>query len=198
MCDRAEWTQELENIKTEMREAIVPPDRPELKKDHVDLEMSRCLFQWLRDFRDAGHSVEGIRSLEERWLADLSGWPEPQHGWVEQAVLEWGEKLLPDYIAEFEDGEAEYLADYAFADLVENFPRVHLQRRRRALERKLQMQNPPTLLPHRPVRRGHANTVERRATWQRVPSMFEQQEEWQAEIKMVKTGQRTTSTLLGP
>ena len=36
-------------------------------------------------------------------------------------MLEWGERLLPDYIGEFEDGEAEYLADYAFAELAELF-----------------------------------------------------------------------------
>ena len=186
ICDRAHWQAQVEAIRQELRDAITPPPNPELKKQHLDLEMSRCVFQWLRHFREAGSTTDGIEPLADRWLANISEWPPETHGWLEQAVLEWGERMLPDYIAEFEDGEAEYLADYAFADLVELFPRVHLQRKLRSFERKLDMQNPPTLLPHRPVRRGTANEQERRTQWQPVPSLFDAQTAWQSDISQVK------------
>ena len=98
-------------------------------------------------------------------------------------LIEWGQKTLPDIIAEFIDGEAEFIADDEFATLVSDLPLYNMQCDIRYWQRRIDsLQEAGTKdVPRRPVKRGVANPTERNATRQPVPRLYDHGA-WQAAL----------------
>ena len=156
----------------------------------IDVE-AHCTTQtwtWFQEFVAQGQTQDGLLSLEDRWFGELADLVSEIHEAVGLAFLRWGQNVLPDIIAKFEDGEAEFIVDDAFASAVHDLPAFHLQQRiaqQRAIIRRVDATGIDDV-PHRAVKTGTANTKERNATRQRVPSLFEEQITWQAHLCQVK------------
>ena len=156
----------------------------------IDVE-AHCTTQtwaWFQDFVAQGQTQDGLLSLEDRWFGELADLVSEIHDAAGLAFLRWGQNVLPDIIAKFEDGEAEFIVDDAFASAVNDLPAFHLQQRiakQRAIIRRVDATGTDDV-PHRAVKTGTANTKERNATRQRVPSLFEEQNTWQAHLCQVK------------
>ena len=162
----------LEALMQEYRTLTAEPSEA-VSVDAVCHTLTATTQQWFQDFCNAGHDQSGHPTLTDRWLAYLMDFPAPHHSWLELQFIDWGQKHLPDLIAQFVDGEAEPIADKAFAELLDDFPIYNLQceiSRVQIRLRALQAQGDEDV-PHRPVRRGTANVQERNTTRQPVPRL---------------------------
>lgn len=65
--------------------------------------------------------------------------------------LAWGDHWLPDVIAEFLDGKAEYIVDELYAQFATELPRYQLLAKVSALEAKLRHCVEHGPVPHRPL-----------------------------------------------
>ena len=143
---------------------------------------------WFQRFRDEGFDADIINELPDAWL-DLSADQDPNFGtWLESVYISWGEKVLPDVLAEFMDGEAEGLVEQAFTDLIYEFPRMQILTRMTFLRQKIRrLETEQHLLyPHRAVKRGSANVKERISSALHIPSLFHEQESWLQKTRTIK------------
>ena len=183
----AQIQQELECVHAALQIAEVPS---ETLAASIELKsaLSQATKDWFLLFCEEGHDESLIESLPDRWIA-LLGDPQGQYDeWFESEFMQWGQDDLPDVIAEFLDGRAKSLVDDAFCELVSLFPRFDLMQKRTLLTAKLRHleQEAAELFPHRDIRRGNANNLERAATAAHVPSRFEEQQTFFRQIRQVK------------
>ena len=102
--------------------------------------------------------------------------------WLERCFLAWGQTELGDLIAEFEDGEAEYIADEAFAVFAQEFSTTDQQVRLSFLRQKIRTllaQDPDH--PHRAIRLP-AGSKQQVASRQ-VVMKFEEQTDWHERLR---------------
>ena len=111
-----------------------------------------CGFQ---RFQDGGFDADTIKELPDAWL-DQSADQDPRYGnWLESVYISWGEKVMPDVLAELIDGEAEMLIEQAFTDMIYDFPRMQLLTEITFLRQKIRRLETEqhVLFPHRTVKR---------------------------------------------
>ena len=87
------------------------------------------------------------------------------------------------------DGEVEYILDDLFAEVVGLLPRPSAEAKLaflKAKQRRLEAECGQPDVPHRPVRRGNANAIERRTTVQQIPHAYESQAVWLADLGCVR------------
>jgi len=157
----------------------------------VTAQLTACTRQWLIDFQDAGYETDTITALSDRWTDILVGMlesrmdepPEARFDvWLERCFLAWGQTELGDLIAEFEDGEAEYIADEAFAVFAQEFSTTDQQVRLSFLRQKIRTllaQDPDH--PHRAIRLP-AGSKQQVASRQ-VVMKFEEQTDWHERLR---------------
>lgn len=149
-------------------------------------QLSICTRMWIERCR--GHDRDDIPAgdLGDRWLQLLFTYDACFEPWTEMVFLNWGQFILPELIETTLDGCLEYVIEEAFYDLYKVLPRTECLDRieflKKKQERLLAVDAAPRR-PHRPVRVGTANPVERRRTVQQVPSCYETQSEWLAAIR---------------
>ena len=132
--------------------------------------------------------TEETPDLLDWWFGCLFTFGDALEDWATSVFVAWGEQWLPELIAEAMDGEVEYMLDNAFAEIVDLFPRTATLRRLAVLRQRYQLLRDKLDapgLPHRPVRMGTANHIERRATIHRVPSAFHDQPTWHAQFRKI-------------
>ena len=90
-------------------------------------------------------------------------------------------------LAEFEDGEAEWIVEAEIAQLLADLPRHSLLARVHFLQRCLAAPQPTlNLLGHRPVRKDGGNRQERQRTQHTIRTAFEEQGHWQSVLESVE------------
>lgn len=127
--------------------------------------------------------------LLDGWIRLLHVYGTDFEEWVAFTFQQWGEHLLPEIIEDLIDGEIEYVLDEQFMEMAELFPRTERVRRLSTLrfrrhQLSIEVQQPS--LPHRPVRRGTANSKERAETLHKVPSPFHEQLQWQTTFRKIQ------------
>ncbi|CAL1163980.1 unnamed protein product, partial [Cladocopium goreaui] len=141
---------------------------PDDSEQHQNLFWQRLTAQtqlWFQRFQDGGFDADTIKELPDAWL-DQSADQDPRYGnWLESVYISWGEKVMPDVLAELIDGEAEMLIEQAFTDMIYDFPRMQLLTEITFLRQKIRRLETEqhVLFPHRTVKRGSANAKERAA-----------------------------------
>ena len=141
---------------------------------------------WFRDFSRREEQPH-FRSLQDRWLAVLGALDPEFHSWAEFVYLTWGEHELPEYVAQLEDGEAEFILEDEFATLAYDLPRMTQMGRVADLRRQLRhLDFDSHRIPHRPVKRGTANSMERARTQHLIPRELHSQIDWQNHLKQVQ------------
>ena len=162
----------------------LPPQNDVLGPKIADALTLACRL-WFRDFSSRGEHPH-FCSLQDRWLSVLGTLDPEFHSWVEFVYLTWGEHEMPDFVAQLEDGEAEYIVEEEFAALAFDLPRTAHMSRVADLRRRLRhLDYESHLIPHRPVRRGTANAAERARTMHQIPRALCSQIDWQKQLKQV-------------
>ena len=100
-----------------------------------------------------------------------------------------GKYELEGIVDELMDGEAEFILNECFAEMVAILPRPTAESQLaflRAKQRRLREERAQPQGPHRPVKRGTANAAERQHTSQQVPHAYEEQDAWLACLRDVR------------
>ena len=144
--------------------------------------------RWFDDFCANGRKFQPADRLQDRWIDVIGKIPQEFEAWAIRTFLLWGKHVLPDIIANLWDDELEYYYDSEYADFVFDLDEYHLAERIMKLERRARLLRDPAPLPeaHRPVRPPQANAQPRSVPMMRVPRLFDDQEEWQADLLRVK------------
>eukprot|EP00435_Cladocopium_sp_Y103_P004676 s2501_g1.t1 len=148
-----------------------------LEQERVRLQAEYCDFVAPDDVLTA-----------DQWIDVLCRLPEHYESWASRTFLVWGEHLLPDFLAEILDGEAEYLIEEAFSDLAGDLHEYQLAARLRQLDlciRRHHDEASAPSVPHRPVRPPQQDCKPRSVPQQTVGRLFEQQEKWQNDLRQV-------------
>ena len=180
--------QQLEQARAERADRQNQPCGSAAQRQELLNALNAATAQWFDDFKANDSELSGIDPLDNRWFSILGAIDPALHTWAEDVFLRWGETDLGDYIESLVDGYAEPILHDAYADATNDFPSVQLHRHIRRLQmrmEKLEAQAAADLQPqpHRPVRLGTANPVERHRTQQTVIRRFGQQDEWQAAFR---------------
>eukprot|EP00438_Fugacium_kawagutii_P018388 Skav220276 [mRNA] locus=scaffold915:16715:18583:+ [translate_table: standard] len=153
--------------------------------------LTAATWAWFHRYVQGGYSLDPEDELPDVWLgafADIDSAPDMDR-YDAAILLHWGQNHLPEVYADFQDGEAEWVADAAFADLVAGLPLEDDQRLRvRLLARITYLTDLEDCdVPHRPhealrpvpgagrLQRGDA-----------VLRLYGQQDQWLAQLRAVK------------
>lgn len=176
------------------------PCQGEQTRQQFYAKLNACTSQWLKDFQEAGFDADAIVGLSERWMEVITSTLEhhmaqpdqdqaPQFDtWLEQCFLQWGQADLGDLIAGFEDGEAEYIADDAFAEFAQDLPSTAERTRLNFLRQKIQAllaQGPDH--PHRAVKTPASHRHS--AVDGHVTMKFEEQTAWHERLRALEWDQ---------
>ena len=179
---------DIAQLNDELLVREVPDDHLGAGQDLSD-RLTRCTRIWIDKYRGGGKPAEGEADLGDWWLRLMFTFGPRFEEWTELVFLSWGAHILPDIIAEICDGELEYDIEHIYFEIYKHLPRVdcmdrlaHAKQKLRYLEEGMHT-NP---LPHRPLRTGTANVIERRFTSQRVPSQYGDQADWLAALREVR------------
>ena len=178
--------QKIEEGTTELWDFEWPPDAETLAAKLGDAFILASRL-WLKDFQSHGHNTDFEPTLSDRWLGILVELDQEFHQWAEFVFLTWGNHELPEFISSLEDGEAEFVFEAEFEKLTADFPRIEILDRLRALRRELHRLDPQAhLRPHRAIKYGTANDVERSRTCHEVRRSLEDQVQWRQQLKQVR------------
>ena len=167
---------------------IATPSDAETRGKIFQESFSQDTRDWFSRFQEAGHDPDLIHELPDIWMAKLFDLAEEFSDWFAHVFIEWGNHGLQDVISELLDGEAEFLIEEAFTDLIYLFPYQDQLTRlahQRAVVRRLEASY-CDIFPHRPVKVGTANPIERRRTDQQVVSLFEQHADWLQDLHKLR------------
>eukprot|EP00438_Fugacium_kawagutii_P017593 Skav222256 [mRNA] locus=scaffold3059:353379:358742:+ [translate_table: standard] len=144
---------QIATLQEQLGEALCPDGAP----SELDLwaALTTVTATWFASFQEARGDQTELSELPDLWLDSLSHYPLPWHDWLEDVFVRWGQSGLPDLCDTFIDGEAEVLAERAFADLVQDLPRAQLRvqlERLLARQRHLAGDAAFRLYPHRAPR----------------------------------------------
>ena len=192
----AQCGEELDELLRQQRSIPAPPDAREIRLLFFE-QLETVTHSWFQDFCDAGFVADDITNLTQRWIDAIAGALERlgerhQHQqfdqWLEGCFLEWGSSHLGELIADFQDGEAEHLADEAFADFAQEFQTTADQQRIAFLRQRVKhlMQKSPDH-PHRLPKVSDNAPLRHRSRL--VPIRFEEQVEWHLKIRTVQWDQ---------
>ena len=154
----------------------------------VEAQCEQAARDWFQAYQDAGCEIQDGDSIVDRWFALLVEIPPIFHEWATTVFIDWGQRHMPDLLDSFEDGEVAGYMDSEFAGMLKDLPIYQLQCKIaeiRCCLRHLEAQEGADV-PHRPIAIGTANHRERTATYQKVPSLFLDQETWQADLARVE------------
>ena len=122
-------------------------------------QLTRSTQVWLSDFQNAGFDAQAIVCLSDRWtdviaitLEELQTDNSASHAdrWLEKCFLQWGQHELGELIANFEDGEAEHIADDEFAEFAQEFSTTKDQARVRFYAHAFRPSGSKIPITHRP------------------------------------------------
>ena len=188
-CRRSQISQlqqELDQIHINLQVNDLPDEASDMS-ENVRKALTLATKDWFQTFCDEGFDESLIDNLPDRWILLLGDSTGKFDEWFQAEFMQWGQDDLPDVIADFMDGRAECLVDEAFCELVSVFPRFDLLQKRTHLMAKMKcLENEvEELFPHRAIRRGSANVLERATTAAHVPASFEEQETFFCQLRQV-------------
>eukprot|EP00438_Fugacium_kawagutii_P029959 Skav226341 [mRNA] locus=scaffold3640:86953:89090:+ [translate_table: standard] len=133
------------------------------------------------------HWEDGLRlDLGDSWIALMADYDPQDADWVAFVFIEWGRRWLPDIVEEFVDGFVETYVLEEFNTLMNALPQIHTEEQLSLVQARIRyFESLPIPGPHRPVRRGPANTSERMRAVAVVPRLLRDQVDWQARLRQV-------------
>ena len=184
--------EEAMRIERHLAQVVAPPNS-DAHQESLFEQLRCCTLQWLRDFQDAGFDECAIVGLQERWTEVLAVTLEAVHDadethafdqWLETKFLQWGQTDLGEVIAQFEDGEAEFLADNAFAEFATEFSTTTDKARLSFLRQRIRalLEQGP-VYPHRLPRTNGRSTAQEQSD--QVTMKFEEQSRWHDGLRKI-------------
>eukprot|EP00435_Cladocopium_sp_Y103_P070634 s65_g35.t1 len=174
----------LNDLQTHYQQCGQPPGAEDVKTALFSAWTS-VTFEWLHDFREASFDANILPSLSDRWI-DTFAIVDPEFDmWTEVCFKEWGQNELGEAIAQFEDGEAESLADEAFLHLFSEMPLFEHDLTCTKLKARIQalLHTDPDV-PHRSVYIP-PDRVATQVT-DEIPMHYEEQQAWHDRLRSVR------------
>ena len=152
---RQAWATEL----ADCQQRLVVTDQPDDalgRGEQIGDALTDFTQQWFQMHYPVGPSEAQKSELIDGWIQILCidygegniAWD----NWLAMVFLAWGNHWLPDVIAEFLDGEAEYVVDDLFAQFAAELPRYQTLARISFLETSLRHCEEEAPKPHRTVK----------------------------------------------
>lgn len=150
--------------------------------------LGRVTQEWFEEYQRQGDPGSIHPPLDERWIDTLEDMALHNAEFAMGAFLHWGGHDFKEVTAQWEDGQAEAIAEEHFYQFASQLPRFEREARILTLERLIKgtHDSPEERKPHRPVRRGNANQQERQETREMIPSLFLSQTDWQHELRQLE------------
>ena len=167
---------------------FVQPDDPVGAGARLGEILSAVTQQWFFDFCAASHRTQDVERPQDRWVDILCKLPVGFESWAARTFILWGRHILPDFIAELFDVEAEACLDAEYAELAAEFDEYWTEIRLNRVDGQTAaaVQVQPQPLPHRPVRPPQKDAKPRSVPHFEVPCLFADQERWQTELEQVR------------
>ena len=168
----------------------VAPEDEMITGEALGVALERVTRQWFLDHYPQGPSEAEKALLPDAWVEVLFSCPaafeRELDPWLEKVFLLWGEHWLPDVIATFEDGVAEFDVEELFVDFAAQLDRFKVLSRIAHLEAGLKACLPTEPTPHRTANKiegklKHPKTNSK--TQQTVGRIFADQYSWQSRIR---------------
>ena len=118
--------------------------------------LDECTARWLEAFQAGGHRADLTPSLQEQWSEVLQTRVPTRQEHSDVLFLHWGNRILPEVMATWMDGQAEEIVDTDFYKMAHELPRSCRMVRMQTIRRLLAPRPSAPRLPHRPTRRGSA------------------------------------------
>ena len=145
-------------LATCQEQLVIPqvPDNELQIGEAIGAALEAATLKWFQTFYPQGPSVEEKMLLRDAWIDALFACPSAFESnlepWLEKIFLLWGEHWLPDVVATFEDGVAEYDVDEIFADFAFQLERYQVLARIAHLQACLNACVPVEPTAHRAAR----------------------------------------------
>ena len=185
---RQVWQQELEECKNQLEIHAMPPSALEIGAQIGDA-LSDATQNWFRKHYPQGPSPDEKQELIDQWIQILCiefGENNPAYdNWLAFVFLAWGDHWLPELIAAFMDGEAEYVVDEFFAEFAVELPRYQVLARISYLESCLRHCVETEPAPHRKPRQIDLSCHPKRNSKvsHKVPRAYGEQTQWLEQIR---------------
>ena len=185
---RQVWQQELEECKNQLEIHAMPPSALEIGAQIGDA-LSDATQNWFRKHYPQGPSPDEKQELIDQWIQILCiefGENNPAYdNWLAFVFLAWGDHWLPELIAAFMDGEAEYVVDEFFAEFAVELPRYQVLARISYLESCLRHCVETEPAPHRKPRQIDLSCHPKRNSKvsHKVPRAHGEQTQWLEQIR---------------
>ena len=160
-----------------------PEQAVQLKAD-----LDATTWEWFRSFKENDSDREIAGNPIDRWISCLAQLPEDSHPWAEEQFVQWGKYQLETIIENLIDGEAEFILEEVYGDILTDLPgqvlRAELREHQahlRHLDQRLAEEAQP--VPHRAVRIGTANESERTQTKETIQRRLGSQTLWSDGIR---------------
>lgn len=152
---REMWQQQLQECKRQL-EITDMPEEPFATGAKIGDALSLETMKWFHQYYPSGPSDENKQELIDAWIQVLCidfGDNNPAwDNWLAFVFLAWGDHWLPDLVASFVDGEAEYVVDELYAEFATELPRYQLLAKIASLESCLRYCVEEEPLPHRTLK----------------------------------------------
>lgn len=167
---------------------FVQPDDPVVAGARLGEILSAVTQQWFFDFFAASHRTQDVERPQDRWIDILCKLPMEFESWAARTFILWGRHILPDFIAELFDVEAEACLDAGYAELAAEFDEYWIEIRLNRVDGQTAaaVQVQPQPLPHRPVGPPQKDAKSRSVPHFEVPRLFADEERWQTELEQVR------------
>ena len=143
---------ELERCHEQLQIPCAPADEVRVGES-LGEALEAATLSWFRAHYPHGPNDAEKNELTDGWVEALYACPGAFEAnldpWLERVFLLWGEHWLPDIIATFEDGVAEYHVEEIFADFASQLERYQILARIAHLEAGIRSCVPTPPIPHR-------------------------------------------------
>lgn len=185
---RLGWQQQLDDCRIQL-EIIHMPESPLEVGEKIGDALSEVTQSWFNNHYPQGPSDLEKQELIDAWIQVLCvdyGENNPDwDNWLAFVFLAWGDHWLPDLVAAFLDGEAEYVVDELFAEFATELPRYQVLAQISYLESCLRNCVEAAPVPHRQHRPVDLSMHPKRDSKisHRVPRAYGDQTQWHERIR---------------
>lgn len=184
-----DWQHEIDQLEAQLTNICKPPN---VQEAEIALRqgLTEATQRWFKSFCDASFDLSIVGPLQDFWYDYLVQWPDEFDEWYSDGLLTWGQRDLPDVVAEFVDGEAEKYADEAYYEVSRDMPRSQWRDRMAFLSRCVRQAQDDLKqdVKHRPVRKSEqdGDTRHARSDPDALHTHFQSQTAWHEEVRKLR------------
>ena len=183
----SKWEGELAELEAE-DEIMVVPRTQGTTTTALHGQWTQVTLKWFADFTLQNFDAALSKHLPDLWVDVFVIQEDDIEDWLQDAFLEWGNTVLPEVLAAWEDGEAELLVETEYYKFIIDLPRHQRQTRISELRRLLaQPAEPwePSRQPHRAPQPVGLPGPSTKPTFPVIERAYGQQKAWHDHLRSI-------------